>query len=106
MDQRSLTLLAVLFWVVLALSLVCILWMFFSLARQGDERRKAILTRACCHTFYTVVVLLVLGVAESLFRSLTGADYPSVEFNALILLALVAVLYTVNLFWCKRKMGG
>ena len=60
MDQRSLTLLAVLFWVVLALSLVCILWMFFSLARQGDERRKAILTRACCHTFYTVVVLLVL----------------------------------------------
>ncbi len=106
MDQRTLTLIAVLFWVVLALSLACILWMFFSLARQGDERRKAILTRACCHTFYTVVALLVLGVAESLVRSLTGADYPAVEFNALSLLAIVAVLYTVNLFLCRRRLGG
>ena len=89
---------------VLAISIALIVAMLVSLAKQGDERRRAILENACVSTFYITLGILtadVLRCAALVF--IDGLNAESIPSFAL--LALIAAVFAVALAVFRRKYG-
>lgn len=82
----------------------CIVWMLVSLARQGDERRRYILSQTCTKTFLVWVAVLLIDVAYALIFG-NRADF-TIQSHPLLDLGVIALLFTVILFWQKRRYGN
>ena len=54
----------VIFFAVFFLSLALIVWMLVSVMRQGDERRRLIISKACTNTFLVMIGYLLLCTIE------------------------------------------
>ena len=75
-----------------------IAYVFVTLARQGDERRRMIVGRAAAACFP-----VFLHVAEDVYRSVTGGEADGV--NPFSTLLVFSILYAIELLYYKRKFG-
>lgn len=101
MELRGTTVvIAILFAAFLVVCLVLILRMFFYLLQLGDERRQAIVGKACTFSFSGTVGYLLFAILRSMFNQ------DSILINPLVTLIAAAVLFTISLGWYKRKLGG
>ena len=94
-----------LFLAVLALSLAGIVWMFVSLGRQGDERRRMIVTQAAAWSFVVAAGGLLLDVVEGVVRS-AALSQPVEPVNPLVKLMVLSWVYFISLAVLKRRHGG
>lgn len=103
MDLRSLLIV----WLplfLLLIFLILIAAMFISLARQGDERRRMIVQTASANTFAVTVVYILFCAIEGVVRSIVRGE-PMEEMNPIVTLMTIAITYTFELFYFKRKYG-
>ena len=103
MDLRSLLIV----WLplfLLLIFLILIVAMFISLARQGDERRRMIVQTASANTFAVTVLYLLFCAIEGVVRSIVRGE-PMEEMNPIVTLMTIAITYTFELFYFKRKYG-
>ena len=103
MDLRSLLIV----WLplfLLLIFLILIAAMFVSLARQGDERRRMIVQTASANTFAVTVVYILFCAIEGVVRSIVRGE-PMEEMNPIVTLMTIAITYTFELFYFKRKYG-
>ena len=94
-----------LFLAVLALSLAGIVWMFVSRGRQGDERRRMIVTQAAAWSFVVAGGGLLLDVVEGVVRSVAFSQ-PVEPVNPLVKLMVLSWVYFISLAVLKRRHGG
>ncbi|WP_294496638.1 hypothetical protein [uncultured Gemmiger sp.] len=80
-----------------------IAYVFVTMARQGDERRKLIVGRAAAACFPVFLLYLIFHVVEDVYRSVTGGESDGV--NAFSTLLVFSVLYAIELLYYKRKYG-
>lgn len=88
----------------LLIFLILIVAMFISLARQGDERRRMIVQTASANTFAVTVVYILFCAIEGVVRSIVRGE-PMEEMNPIVTLMTIAITYTFELFYFKRKYG-
>lgn len=88
----------------LILSVICTVFMLISISKQGDERRKHILSKTCTHTFLIYTGILFTEVIYTMFFEKISNFI--LENSPIISLGLVAILFTINLFVNKRKYGN
>ena len=98
-------LIVALFLLFLALLLALNVGMIVSLGRQGDERRRTIVGRASTNTFFVTVAYLCLQVGENLYRGMVQG-LPAQGLDPFITLSVLAIMYTVQLIYFKRRFGG
>ena len=92
------------FLIFLLVSVISIAAMLISLAKRGDERRKEILSRACCNTFYITVGMLALEFIYGVYKSIALGKSMEGQ-NPFVLLAVISMVYAVNLAIFKKKYG-
>jgi len=95
----------VLFAIVLILSIVAIITMFVSLAKQGDERRKTIIEKASAKTFAVVVVYLLFCIIENIYNVVSQTDLSPEGMNPFITLTVISMIYAIALAYHKKKYG-
>lgn len=78
--------------------------MFISMGRQGDERRKMIIEKACANTFMVMAVYLLFCIAENVVQVLTRGGAVK-GMNPFITLTVMAIIYSVQLLYFKRRFG-
>ena len=103
MDLRSLLIV----WLplfLLLIFLILIVAMFISLARQGDERRRMIVQTASANTFAVTVVYILFCAIEGVVRSIVRGE-PMEEMNPIVTLTVISIIYSIELFYYKRKYG-
>ena len=86
----------------LAIFVLCcalIVWVLAHLARQGDERRKMIVGKACANTFLVMVVYLIACVVVDMVGPARG-------MNAFLMLCVLCLVFLAQLLHYKRKFGG
>lgn len=88
----------------LLIFLILIVAMFISLARQGDERRRMIVQTTSANTFAVTVVYILFCAIEGVVRSIVRGE-PMEEMNPIVTLMTIAITYTFELFYFKRKYG-
>ena len=103
MDLRSLLIVWLPLFLLLII-LILIVAMFISLARQGDERRRMIVQTASANTFAVTVVYILFCAIEGVVRSIVRGE-PMEEMNPIVTLMTIAITYTFELFYFKRKYG-
>ena len=87
------------------ISLAAVISMLVSLGKHGDERRVMIVQRACAST---LIVGLIYLMAVSLFQiicALVLNEEPG-GISPLNTLAILAVVYHIQVFRYKRKYGN
>ena len=94
-----------LFFVFLIVMLALIVFMFISLGKQGDERRKMIVEKASTKTFAITVGYLLFCIAENIFKVVSGKDLSIQNMNPFVTLTVIAMIYTLELFYHKKKYG-
>lgn len=102
-DSSQLTIF--LFFLVLIIILALIVSMFISLSKQGDERRKMIVEKASANTFAITAVYLLFCVAENIYKVVSGKDLSPQGLNPFVTLIVIAIIYTFELFYHKKKYG-
>ncbi|MGE7602416.1 hypothetical protein ACQKL5_07870 [Peribacillus sp. NPDC097675] len=94
-------------WVKLVYSiilLVCgIVILVASSSKKGDERRKFINTKAQSYVFIVVTVVLLLDVAESIYRTVQGNTHDGI--SPLVFLTLILIIYLLTLITYRKKYG-
>ena len=86
-------------------SAASILWMGVSMARKGDERRREIVARASCTTFYITLGSLVVDILWGVYNSVAHGQ--AIEGNnPFVQLAVASFTYAICLAFYRRKYGG
>jgi uncharacterized membrane protein SirB2 len=87
--------------VMFGIMILSIGYMLYSLARQGDERKNLIKTKAMSGTLLAVIGLLILQIAVSIIgdRQLEG-------LNPLIFLTIISIVFFALLVFNKKRYGG
>ncbi|OCN00881.1 hypothetical protein A7X67_10595 [Clostridium sp. W14A] len=91
-------------YIFLIVSVICTIIMLVSIFRQGDERRKYILSRTCTHTFLICTGILFLDVIYTVFFE--RYTHFTVQNMPVFYLGIVAIVFTISLFVNKRKHGN
>ena len=78
--------------------------LFLSLAKPGDERRRMIAEKAGMNTLGAIAAYLLLCVVKNAVLSVTQG-VPGEQMNPLILLTVIAIIYSAQLLYFKRKYG-
>ena len=89
----------------LGLALGGILWMFVSLGRQGDERRRMIVTQAAAWSFVVMAGAMALEVVEQVVRS-AALGQPMSFTSPLVRLMVMSWVYFISLGCLRRRHGG
>lgn len=95
-------------WLAMGFIVFCaasILWMVVSMARKGDERRREIVARASCTTFYITLGSLGLDILWGIYNSVAHGQ-PIEGNNPFVQLAVVSFTYAICLAFYRRKYGG
>ncbi|MFJ7744635.1 hypothetical protein [Peribacillus sp. NPDC097295] len=94
-------------WVKLVYSiilLVCgIVILVASSSKKGDERRKFINTKAQSYVFIVVTAVLIIDVAESIYRTILGNTQDGI--SPLVFLTLILIIYLLTLLTYRKKYG-
>lgn len=94
----------ILFFCVFIALAVINLFMWISLARQGDERRKFILTKTCAETFLIYTFTLLIDIFANLFFK---NSFVSTSSNSSVIpLGVISVIFTIIFIINKKKFGG
>ena len=89
---------------VFAASIALIVVMLFLLAKQGDERRREILDKACVSTFYiTLGILAADAIRSAILVFIDGRECSGIP--SFTLLTLIAAVFAAALAVFKRKYG-
>lgn len=80
-----------------------IAYVFVTLARQGDERRRMIVEKASANTFAVMMVYLLICILERVAGPMLGWQPGGV--NPFVMLLVMSVVYAVELVFLKRKYG-
>ncbi|WP_353947982.1 hypothetical protein ABNN70_12595 [Sporolactobacillus sp. Y61] len=80
------------------ISLICIITLLFSLAKQGDERKQYIKSKAIQQTFVITVGILVIDIISSLVTD----DH---TINPFIFLTVISVVFLIALLLNKKRYG-
>ena len=78
------------------------LFMWISLLRQGDERRKMILEKSCTFTLAVYTFTMLIDLIGSAFNA---EIFDPLQSN-LNHLGVIGVLFAITLFFTKRKYGN
>ena len=88
----------------LIISAICIVIMLISISKQGDERRKFILSKTYKPTFLISIGILLADVSYTLFLERFTHFY--IEDTPILYLGVVAIVFTISLFVNKQKHGN
>lgn len=89
---------------VFLLAIILIALQLYSLAKQGDERKNMIKTKAMAETFSIIIGILVIEIGVSVYASFTGGE-PS-RLNPFTFLVVITIFYFISLLVNKNKYGG
>ncbi len=95
----------IIFWLFLIISIISIIVMFVNLNKKGDERKKAIVLHASTRSFHVLATSIGIYFISQIIRSLF-LNEKIIGINPFIAISLTSILYTINLYHYKRKMGG
>ena len=105
MESGGTSILGILGMVFLLGSMFSVVFMMVSMAQKGDERRREIIARASCTTFYITLGSLVLDLIYGIVLSITQ-NRPMEGNNPFVQLAVISFVYAISLAVYKRKYGG
>lgn len=91
--------------VFLIVTVAVIIFMFVSLAKQGDERRKKIVETASTSTLFATVFYLLFSIIENIYKVVSRKDLSPEGMNPFIVLTVVSVIYVISLIYYKKKYG-
>lgn len=81
---------------------ICIL--LISLAKQGDERKNFIKSKAMSQSFIIVVGVLIIKIGESLYTGFVKGE--KIEgMNPFTFLFIISIVFFVSLLINKKKYG-
>ncbi|WP_207737144.1 hypothetical protein [Paraclostridium sordellii] len=88
----------------LVVSFICSIFMLISISKQGDERKKYILSKSCTQSFLVYTAILFIDVIYTIFFE----KYSNfvMENTPIISLGLISIIFTVSIFINKRKYGN
>lgn len=108
METKNMTILSggivIALWMFLIVSIIGTIIMFANLNSKGDERKTAIILHASSRTFYILAAGIGIYFISQIIRS-TFLNEKIIGINPVAAMALTSVLYTINLYYYKRKMG-
>lgn len=87
------------------LTVTAIIFMFVSLAKQGDERRNMIVGKASTKTFVIFVLYVAFFVVRNMYKILSGIDLSPEGMNPFVTLVTISLIYIVELIYHKKKYG-
>jgi len=79
--------------------------LLFSLAKQGDERKNFIKSKAMSYTFTVIVGFLLIEISFTIYNA-SVKGIASDGINPFIFLVVISVVYFVNLLYNKRRYGS
>ena len=88
--------------ILIFVGVIPIVFMWISLAKQGDERKKMILEKTATYTLAVYTFTMMIDLVGSAFNA-EIFDSVSSNFNHL---GVIGILFAVNLFFIKRKYGN
>ncbi len=83
--------------------IVPIIIMCIFLVKKDDERGKMIIEKTCAETFIALVLMHIINILGGIFTDFEVFENQSSE---IALLAVISILFIVNLFGNKRKYGS
>ncbi|QYE99652.1 hypothetical protein KZ987_06060 [Paraclostridium sordellii] len=88
----------------LVVSFICSIFMLISISKQGDERKKYILSKSCTQSFLVYTGILFIDVIYTIFFE----KYSNfvMENTPIVSLGLISIIFTVSIFINKRKYGN
>ena len=105
MDNNGIQILGILAMGFIVFCAGSILWMVASMARKGDERRREIISRASCTTFYITLGAPGLDILWGIYNSVAHGQ--AIEGNnPFVQLAVISFVYAISLAVYRRKYGG
>ncbi|MFR4162086.1 hypothetical protein QJR30_05770 [Paraclostridium sordellii] len=78
--------------------------MLISISKQGDERKKYILSKSCTQSFLVYTGILFIDVIYTIF--LEKYSNFGIENTPIVSLGLISIIFTVSIFINKRKYGN
>lgn len=91
-------------WLFLISSVIATIVMFVNLNSEGDERKKAIILHASSRSFHILATGIGIYFVSQIIKGVF-LNEKMMGINPVIAMALTSILYTVNLYHYKRKMG-
>lgn len=85
-------------------SIICTGYMLFSLIKKGDERKKHILTKSCTQTLLIYIGILFIDLIYTILFENNGGFY--MENASVLSLGILSIIFTMSLFFNKRKYGN
>lgn len=82
-----------------------IIFMFVTLAKQGDERRDMIVGKARTKTFVIFALYVAFDVVRDMYKILSGTDLSPEGMNPFVTLVTISLTYIVALIYYKKKYG-
>ncbi|MCG8401752.1 MAG: DUF2178 domain-containing protein [Firmicutes bacterium] len=80
---------------------ISISYMFYSLTKQGDERKTLIKTKAMSGTLVAIIAILIIQIVVSIIT-----NHQLEGLNPLIFLTIISVVFFFLLIFNKKKYGG
>lgn len=96
---------AILGWIIIFILVALIsmiVFMLYSLAKQGDERKRLIKTKTMSTTFLWTIAILIEEVIRMLIKN--DPNNPNIT-NPLLVLMTVSIIFFVSLIIYKKKYG-
>lgn len=81
------------------------IFMFISLAKQGDERREMIVGKASTKTFVIIVLYMAFYVVKNIYLILSGTNLSPYGMDPFVTLTTISLIYVIVLFYHKKKYG-
>lgn len=85
-------------------SIICSGSMLFTLIKKGDERKKHILSKSFAQTLLIYIGVLLVDVLYTILIESKGGFY--IENASLLSLGIISIIFTISLFFNKRKYGN
>lgn len=95
----------VLFIIFLLLIIAITIFMFISLAKQGDERRDMIVGKTSTKTFAIAVLYMASYVVRNIYLIISGTNLSPDGMDPFVTLTTISLIYLIALVYHKKKYG-
>ncbi len=102
----QMTVVSIFFPILLLCGVILIAVMLVSLARESDERRRLIVTKASAATFYITLGILAADVLKSAAAVFIDGMSTAGSIPSFPLLSLMALVFSIALAAYRKKFGG
>lgn len=96
----------IVFVIILVLIIAAIIFMFVSLAKQGDERRNMIVGKASTKTFAVITLYVAFYVVRNMYKIISGTDLSPDGMSPFVTLIIISLIYVCSLAYHTKKYGG